>query len=74
MDKYSDFLEVILEKLTQISKEKPRTVKEEDTEEKEVVPDGISKLKSEDRKKKKKGTGYGADSQNNSKWSASEWL
>lgn len=38
------------------------------------MPEGINKLKSEDRKKKKKGTGYGADSHNNSKWSASEWL
>ena len=31
----------------------------------------MSKKKSEQAKKKKKGTGYGADSHNNSKWSAS---
>ena len=41
-------------------------------EEKEETPK-IVKKKSE-QKKKKKGTGYGADSHNNSKWSASEWI
>jgi hypothetical protein len=33
----------------------------------------LQKVKSEDRKRKKKGK-YGADNKNNSKWSASEWL
>ena len=52
---------------------------EEDSETKDSEKDNVglptlSKHRSEDRKKKKKGTGYGADNQNNQKWSASEWL
>lgn len=78
MDKYSDFLEVILEKLSEITKEAPRVLKEEEVVEEPVeVSAGnitLQKVKSEDRKRKKKGTGYGADNQNSSKWSASEWL
>jgi hypothetical protein len=79
MDKYSDFAEVILEKLSHITKESARTVKEEEEEEgagkdSPSMPTTLNRSKSEDRKRKKKGTGYGADNQNNSKWSASEWL
>ena len=75
MDKYSDFLEVILDKLSEITKEAARVIKEEEaTEEVSAGNLQLQKVKSEDRKRKKKGTGYGADNQNNSKWSASEWL
>ena len=38
------------------------------------MPLNVIKKKSEVKRKKKKGTGYGADNQNNSKWSATEWL
>jgi len=34
----------------------------------------VVKKPSEQKRRKKKGTGYGADSHNNSKWSAAEWL
>jgi hypothetical protein len=75
MDKYSDFLEVILDKLSEITKEAARVIKEEEVAEETVEGNlALQKVKSEDRKRKKKGTGYGADNQNNSKWSASEWL
>lgn len=76
MDKYSDFLEVILDKLSEITKEAARVLKEDEKVEEEVSPGSLTlqKVKSEDRKRKKKGTGYGADNQNSSKWSASEWL
>ena len=76
MDRYSDFVEVILEKLSHITKEFVRIVKDEEQElkDKESEESGmltLAKTKSEDRKRKKKGTGYGADNQNNQKWSAS---
>lgn len=76
LNKYSDFLEVILEKLSEITKEAPRILKEQPKQEEELSVNSLSlqKVKSEDRKRKKKGTGYGADNQNSSKWSASEWL
>lgn len=34
----------------------------------------VEKKEEPAQKKKKKGTGYGADNQNNSKWSAQEWI
>lgn len=78
MEKYSDFCDVILDKLAEISKEIVRVLKEDeeepDTEENIIESMVIHKKKSEDKKRKKKGTGYGADNQNNSKWSSSEWL
>ena len=79
MDRYSEFFEVILEKLSHITKEAVRVVKDEVLEEereKEItnLPVSLTKIKSEEKKRKKRGTGYGADNQNNSKWSASEWL
>lgn len=50
-----------------------REVKEE-SEEREEVVEKVEKKEEPAQKKKKKGTGYGADNQNNSKWSAQEWI
>lgn len=77
MDRYSDFVDVILEKLSQITKEASRVLKEQEEEETiqtQGLPTTLAKVKSEDKKRKKKGTGYGSDNQSNSKWSASDWL
>lgn len=61
--------------MSEISKEAPRILKEEEVvEEQEPGIAPLARIKSEDRKRKKKGIGYGADNQNNSKWSANEWL